>query len=208
MRKAKVLRKTKETEIALTLDLDGRGVSKVATGVGFLDHMFEIFAKHGLFDLTLKAKGDLHVDIHHTNEDIGICLGEAFKKSLGDKSGIRRVGECAFPLDEAITKAVLDLSGRPYLKVRENTAPSTDQAKERKVHPVSTKEKYFYSIDDALDLWRSFTIHAGVTMHLWIEGDDAHHIIETIFKSIARALSEATRRDPRVKGIPSTKGSL
>ena len=204
MRKATVTRKTKETEIVLALNLDGQGKSKVHTGIGFLDHMFEIFAKHGLFDLELKAKGDLHVDIHHTNEDIGICLGEAFKKALKDKSGIRRVGSCAFPLDEAITKAVVDLSGRPYLKVREGKGSVQD----RRVHPFSKKERYFYAIDDALDLWRSFTVNAGVTMHLWIEGEDAHHILETIFKSIARSLEEATRLDPRIKGIPSTKGTL
>ena len=204
MRKATVKRKTRETQIELTLNLDGRGRSKVSTGIGFLDHMFEIFAKHGLFDLELRAKGDLHVDIHHTNEDIGICLGEAFKKALKDKAGIRRVGSCTFPLDEAVTKAVVDLSGRPYLKVREEKALAQD----RRVHPFSKKEKYFYSVDDALDLWRSFTVNAGVTMHLWMEGGDAHHIIETIFKSIARALEQATRLDPRVKGIPSTKGTL
>ena len=204
MRQATVARKTKETNIALSINLDGQGTSKVSTGIGFLDHMFEIFAKHGLFDLELKAKGDLHVDIHHTNEDIGICLGEAFKKALKDISGIRRVGSCAFPLDEAVTKAVIDLSGRPYLKVREEKASSG----ERRVHPFSKKEKYFYAIDDALDLWRSFTVNAGVTMHLWIEGEDAHHIIETIFKSIARALEQATRLDPRLKGVPSTKGPL
>lgn len=204
MRKATVERKTRETAIGVTLNLDGAGKSKVKTGIGFLDHMLEIFAKHGLFDLELRAKGDLHVDIHHTNEDIGICLGEAFKKALGEKVGIRRAGSCTFPLDEAVTRAVIDLSGRPYLEVHDKAG-----SKGKRVHPVSKTEKYFYSVDDAVDLWRSFTLHCGATLHLWIEsGEDAHHIIETMFKSIARALDEATRRDPRVKGIPSTKGIL
>ena len=204
MRKAKIVRNTRETQITVSLTIEGQGRSKVKSGIGFLDHMLEIFAKHGLFDLELTAKGDLHVDIHHTNEDIGICLGEAFKKALGKKIGIRRVGECSFPLDEAVTRAVVDLSGRPYLGWR-----ASDQAVDRRVHPVSKKEKYFYSIDDAKDLWRAFSLHAGVTMHVWIEsGEDAHHIIETLFKSLARALDTATQMDSRVKGVPSTKGSL
>jgi len=205
MRKAKIVRNTRETQIALTLSVDGQGRSKIQSGVGFLDHMLEIFAKHGLFDLELKAKGDLHVDIHHTNEDVGICLGEAFKQALGKKSGVRRIGSCTFPLDEAVTRAVVDLSGRPYLEVHDPNGLS----KEKRVHPVSQSEKYFYSFDDAVDLWRAFTLHAGVTLHLWIEsGEDAHHIVETLFKSIARALDQATQMDPRVKGIPSTKGML
>jgi len=205
MRKAKIVRNTRETQITVSLDLDGQGRAKIKSGVGFLDHMLEIFAKHGLFDLEVIAKGDLHVDIHHTNEDIGICLGEAFKKALGKKAGIRRVGECSFPLDEAVTRAVIDLSGRPYLGVHD----ASGQAKDKRVHPVSKKEKYFYSFDDAVDLFRAFTLHAGVTLHVWIEsGEDAHHIIETLFKSIARALDAATQMDPRVKGVPSTKGIL
>ena len=205
MRKAKIVRNTRETQITVSLTIDGQGRSKIKTGVGFLDHMLEIFSKHGLFDLDLLAKGDLHVDIHHTNEDIGICLGEAFKKALGNKAGLRRVGECSFPLDEAVTRAVVDLSGRPYLGVHD----AKGRSKDKRVHPAAKKEKYFYSFDDAVDLFRAFTLHAGVTLHVWIEsGDDAHHIIETLFKSIARALDAATRLDSRVKGIPSTKGML
>ena len=205
MRKAKIVRKTRETRIELSLTVDGKGRSKVKTGIGFLDHMLEIFAKHGLFDLELSAKGDLHVDIHHTNEDIGICLGEAFKKALGDKSGVRRVGECTFPLDEAATRAVVDLSGRPYLGMHDAKGLSAN----KRVHPAAKSEKYFYSFDDAIDLFRAFTLHAGLTLHVWIEsGDDAHHIIETLFKSIARALDSATQIDSRVKGVPSTKGTL
>lgn len=208
-RKATITRNTRETRIKVSLNVDGKGTSDVKTGIGFLDHMLDIFAKHGLFDLTLRAKGDLHVDIHHTNEDIGICLGEAFKKALGKKTGLRRVGSCAFPLDEAVTRAVIDLSGRPYLKVYDHSESTRDAAIERRVHPVSTKEKYFYSIDDAEDLWRAFTLHAGATCHVWIEqGRDAHHIIETFFKAMARALDEATQIDRRVKGVPSTKGTL
>ncbi|MBI4436761.1 MAG: imidazoleglycerol-phosphate dehydratase HisB [Candidatus Omnitrophica bacterium] len=205
MRKAKIVRNTRETQITLTLSVDGQGRSKIQSGIGFLDHMLEIFSKHGLFDLELLAKGDLHVDIHHTNEDIGICLGEAFKKALGAKSGVRRIGSCAFPLDEAVTRVVIDLSGRPYLGVHDPNGLS----KEKRVHPLSQSEKYFYSFDDAVDLWRAFTLHAGVTLHIWIEsGEDAHHIIETLFKSIARALDQAAQIDPRVKGVPSTKGIL
>ena len=205
MRKAKVVRNTRETQIAVSLNVDGQGRSKIRSGVGFLDHMLEIFAKHGLFDLELLAKGDLHVDIHHTNEDIGICLGEAFKKALGKKSGIRRVGSFTFPLDEAVTRTVVDLSGRPYLGIHDPVG----RTKDKRVHPVSKREKYFYSFDDAVDLFRAFTLHAGATVHIWIEsGDDAHHIIETLFKSVARALDSATQIDPRVKGIPSTKGTL
>ena len=205
MRKAKIVRNTRETQITVSLAVDGQGRSKIKSGIGFLDHMLEIFAKHGLFDLELTAKGDLHVDIHHTNEDIGICLGEAFKKALGKKIGIRRVGSCAFPLDEAVTRAVIDLSGRPHLEVHD----ASGRSKDKRVHPVSKKEKYFYSFDDAVDLFRAFTLHAGATLHVWVEsGDDAHHIIETLFKSIARALDTATQKDPRVKGIPSTKGTL
>lgn len=205
MRKAKMTRNTRETQIAIQLNLDGEGRSEVKTGIGFLDHMLEIFAKHGLFDLTLRAKGDLHVDIHHTNEDIGICLGEAFKKALGKKIGIRRVGSSTFPLDEAVTRTVVDLSGRPYLEIHDPSALTRD----KRVHPVSKKEKYFYSFDDAVDLLRAFTLHAGATVHIWIEsGEDAHHIIETFFKSIARALDQATQVDPRVRGVPSTKGIL
>ena len=208
MRKAKIVRNTRETQITVSLAVDGQGRSKIKSGIGFLDHMLEIFAKHGLFDLELTAKGDLHVDIHHTNEDIGICLGEAFKKALGKKVGIRRVGECSFPLDEAVTRAVIDLSGRPHLEPHDNTKSSKDQAIDRRVHPVSSKERYFYSIDDAIDLWRAFTRSADATLHFWMEGEDAHHVIETLFKSIARALDAATQIDPRVKGIPSTKGTL
>jgi len=205
MRKANITRKTRETQIAVKLNIDGQGRSKIKTGVGFLDHMLEIFAKHGLFDLELAAKGDLHVDIHHTNEDIGICLGEAFKKALGKKTGIRRVGSCIFPLDEAVTRSVIDLSGRPYLEIHD----AQKRGREKRVHPVSKKEKYYYAFEDAVDLFRAFTLHAGATVHIWIEsGDDAHHIIETLFKSFARALDSATQRDVRVKGVPSTKGSL
>ena len=209
MRKSKIKTKKTETNIDLSLNLDGYGKYKIKTTIPFIDHMLSLFAKHGLFDLELQAKGDLHVDIHHTNEDIGICLGEAFKKALGKKEGIRRVGECSFPLDEAVTRAVIDLSGRPYLKVRDQSETAKETAKERRVHPVSRTEKYFYSIDDAVDLWRAFTQHAGITCHVWIEsGEDAHHIIETFFKAMARALDAASQRDSRVKGVPSTKGSL
>ncbi|MFH1857645.1 MAG: imidazoleglycerol-phosphate dehydratase HisB [Candidatus Omnitrophota bacterium] len=209
MRKAIIDRKTSETQISGFLEVDGKGDSTIETGIGFLNHMLEIFAKHGLFDLELRAKGDLRVDLHHTNEDIGICLGEAFKKALGEKAGIRRVGSCSFPLDEAVARAVVDLSGRPYLDFKDDSETKKEASLDRSVRPASKEETYAYSIDDAEDLWRAFALNAGATLHVWIEkGKDAHHIIETVFKSIARALDEATQIDPRVKGVPSTKGTL
>jgi imidazoleglycerol-phosphate dehydratase len=158
--------------------------------------MLTLLAKHGLMDLQLKARGDLEVDIHHTNEDIGISLGQAFTKALGDKKGIRRYGSTAVPMDEALVRVTLDISGRPSLYVN----------KEKKVR-LSRQPKYTF--DDAVDFLRSFCQHAGINMHLGIlAGEDTHHIIEGMFKALAKALDMAVAIDPRVRGVPSTKGKL
>ncbi|MFH1799501.1 MAG: imidazoleglycerol-phosphate dehydratase HisB [Candidatus Omnitrophota bacterium] len=195
-RKAAVKRKTSETEIQIEFTVDGQGSSKIDTRIPFLDHMLTLLAKHGLFDLKLKARGDLEVDIHHTNEDIGIVLGQALTKALGNKKGIYRYGSFAVPMDEALVRVTLDISGRPSFYV----------TKARGVH-LSRQPKY--SFDDAVDFLRSFCQHAGINMHIGVlAGEDTHHIIEGMFKGIAKTLDMATRLDPRVLGIPSTKGKL
>jgi len=197
-RTAKIERKTKETDISVKLNLDGKGKSKIKTGIGFLDHMLDLFAYHGLFDLNIVAKGDLNVDIHHTNEDIGISLGEAFKKALKSKKGITRFGQSFVPMDEALSRArvVLDISGRPSLYFK-NKVKGLRQVKE-------------YDISDAEELLKAFTLHSGINMHVdIIRGKDTHHALESVFKALGRALSEATRIEPRRgKKVPSTKGRL
>jgi len=198
-RTAIIKRATAETKITGKLNIDGTGKYEVKTGIGFLDHMLELFAKHGLFDLELKAKGDLRVDIHHTNEDVGIALGEAFKKALADKKGIKRFGAAAVPMDEALVEVNLDLSGRPYLKDLV-TYPSRALTSDIVEH---------YSFNDAKEFLRAFVNNAGVNLIFNIKaGEDLHHILEALFKALARALDEATQHDPRIKGIPSTKGKL
>lgn len=196
IRKALIKRKTSETDIQIELKIDGSGVSKVSTGLPFLDHMLHLLSKHGLFDMTVKAKGDLEVDIHHTNEDVGIALGQAFTKALGDKKGLRRYGFMSVPMDEVLAKTTLDFSGRPSLDIH--------QAKGVKFSRLEN-----YSFHDAMEFMRAFCQHAGITMHVEVlSGKDSHHIIEGVFKATAKALDFATQIDPRVKGIPSTKGSL
>jgi imidazoleglycerol-phosphate dehydratase len=193
-RKALVERKTRETDIRLALDLDGEGRSKIATGIGFLDHMLTSFATHGRFDLDVRCKGDLHVDAHHSVEDVGIALGQALFKALGDKKGIVRFGHAYCPLDEALSRCVIDLSGRPFL-VFDVTF------KAQRVGDLATElfEDFFWALAD----------HGRLNIHLdALRGRNAHHIAETLFKSSARALSMAVARDPRVKGVPSTKGTL
>jgi imidazoleglycerol-phosphate dehydratase len=188
-------RKTSETEIRLTLRIDGTGVSKITTGIAFFDHMLTLFAKHGLMDLELTAKGDLEVDFHHTVEDTGILLGQALAKALGDKAGIRRYGTAHVPMDEALVRTVLDLSGRPFLAYN---APADV--------PAIGAAFTFQLVEEFL---RAFSVHGGMNLHVDVlAGRDAHHMAEGIFKSLARALDEATRVDPRVQGIPSTKGVL
>ena len=196
-RTAEVQRKTKETDIHIRLNLNGKGVSSIDTGIGFLDHMLELFAKHGLFDLALVARGDLKVDIHHTNEDIGISLGEAFKKALGKKAGIKRFGTRFIPMDEALAKVrvVLDISGRPSLYLDSSLKIDTSTGQ--------------YALRDAREFLKGFVNSAGVNMHVDIlKGDEPHHILEAIFKAFGKAMDEATQIDLRVKGIPSTKGRL
>ena len=195
-RKALIKRKTAETDIQLGLVIDGSGISKISTGLPFLDHMLTLLSKHGLFDLQVRAQGDIEVDIHHTNEDVGIVLGQAFTQALGNKAGMRRYGFMAVPMDEVLARVTLDFSGRPSLDIHQG-----------KGIRFSRLENYSYH--DAMEFMRAFCQHAGINMHIeLISGKDSHHIIEGIFKAAAKALDLATQLDPRVKGIPSTKGSL
>jgi imidazoleglycerol-phosphate dehydratase len=193
-RQATIQRKTRETDIALTLDLDGSGRSRIATGIGFLDHMLTALAKHGGFDLDVTCKGDLHVDAHHSVEDVGIAFGDALIRALGDKKGIVRFGHAYVPLDEALSRCVIDISGRPFLVYEV-------AFKSRQVGDMPTElfEDFFWAVAD----------HGRINIHLdTLRGRNAHHIAETLFKSSARALSMAVARDPRVVGVPSTKGVL
>jgi imidazoleglycerol-phosphate dehydratase len=193
-RQGSVERKTRETDIRLRLDLDGEGKSRIATGIGFFDHMLTAFSTHGRFDVELRCKGDLHVDAHHSVEDVGIALGQALREALGDKKGIVRFGHAYVPLDEALSRCVIDLSGRPYLHY-----DVTFKARQIGEMPTELFEDFFWALAD----------HGRLNIHLEaIRGRNAHHIAETLFKSAARALSMAVARDPRVKGVPSTKGSL
>ncbi len=193
-RRAAVARKTRETDISLALDLDGEGRSRIATGVGFFDHMLTALATHGRFDLVLRCKGDLHVDAHHSVEDVGIALGQAVIQALGDKKGIVRFGHAYVPLDEALSRCVIDISGRPYLHY-----DAAFKARQIGTMPTELFEDFFWALAD----------HGRLSIHLEaLRGRNAHHIAETLFKATARALSMAVARDPRVKGIPSTKGTL
>ncbi len=195
-RKAEVRRTTQETDIRIKLNVDGSGHASVKTGMPFLDHMLTSLAKHGLLDLQIQAKGDLEVDIHHTNEDIGITLGQALTKALGDKKGIRRFGFFSVPMDESLLRVSLDISGRPSLHI----------IKQKGVR-FSRLENY--SFHDACEFFKALTFHAGINMAIEVvAGHDSHHIIEGIFKATAKAIDMATQRDTRVKGIPSTKGAL
>jgi len=192
---AEVRRDTAETKIRVRIDLDGAGTAKLATGIGFFDHMLDQLARHGLIDLEIEAQGDLHIDGHHTVEDVGITLGQAFAKAVGDKKGLRRYGHAYVPLDEALSRVVVDFSGRPGLHMR-----------------VPFKAGMIGALDTQLvyEFFQGFVNHAGVTLHIDnLFGDNAHHQCETVFKAFARALRMALERDPRMAGvIPSTKGSL
>ena len=195
-RTASVARNTQETQIRVSLAIDGGGKSRIQTGLPFLNHMLASLAKHGLFDLTVAAKGDLEVDIHHTNEDVGIVLGQAFSKALGKKVGIRRFGFFSIPMDEALVRSSLDFSGRPSFLVLKNKG-------------VKFSRLETYSFHDATEFLRAFAQHAGINLTIEIvSGEDSHHIIEAMFKATAKALDVATQRDIRIKGIPSTKGTL
>jgi imidazoleglycerol-phosphate dehydratase len=193
-RKGRVERKTKETDIKVELELDGSGKAEVETGMPFLNHMLDSFSRHGLFDLKLKAKGDIEVDYHHTVEDVGLALGQAFKESLGDKHGIRRFGEASCPLDETLAKVVVDLSGRPYLSYNVKIRPG-------RVGNFDT--------DLPHEFFAAFANQLGMNLHIdVVRGENPHHIIEACFKAFARAMDMATQLDTRIQGVLSTKGTL
>jgi len=197
-RKAEIRRKTKETDISIKLNIDGSGKSKINTKIGFLDHMLELFAFHGFFDLEIRAQGDLKVDIHHTNEDIGIALGEAFKKALAAKKGIRRFASAFIPMDETLVQVVVDISGRPELIVTSHQSPVTSQ-----------KRRTGYNLNDAKQFLKAFVNTSGVNLHIQIiYGEDIHHILEAVFKGLGRALDDATQVEARKRGVPSTKGKI
>ncbi len=205
-RKAKIVRKTKETNITVSLAIDGEGDADIKTGIGFLDHMLTLFAKHGFFDLTVAAKGDMDVDIHHTNEDIGITLGSAFKKALGDKKGIRRFGDSFVPMDGCLVRVVSDISNRPSLYIHYKTKRGIENLLANLAIGNSVK----YSFVNLEQFTQAFVMNAGINMHIEILAfdKDLHHLIEAIFKAMGRSLDEATQIDKRAKGIPSTKGRL
>jgi imidazoleglycerol-phosphate dehydratase len=195
MRAGLVKRETKETKIAVELDLDGAGKAEIATGIGFFDHMLESFAKHSLIDLKVQAKGDLHIDMHHTVEDVGICIGEAVKQALGDFAGIRRFGHAYIPMDETLSRAAIDLSNRPYLIWR-----------------VALPRPKLGDMDTELfkEWFHAFAMNSGACLHVEnIYGENTHHIVESCYKALARALRQAVEIDPRLKGaVASTKGVL
>jgi imidazoleglycerol-phosphate dehydratase len=189
-----VERKTKETQIVVAVELEGSGKAEIETGMPFFDHMLDSFTRHGLFDVKLQARGDLEVDYHHTVEDVGLALGEAFKKALGDKHGIRRFGEASCPLDETLAKVVIDLSGRPYLSYNVKIRPGRVGS---------------FDTDLPHEFYAAFTNQLGMNLHIdVIRGENPHHIIEACFKAFARAMDMATGFDERISGVLSTKGSL
>ena len=194
-RRAEISRETSETAITVALGLDGEGRADIATGIGFLDHMLTALARHGLFDLKVQAKGDLHIDFHHTTEDVGIVIGQCLRQALGDKRGIRRYGAAVIPMDEALAEAAVDISGRPYL-----------------AWSVSFAQPKIGEMDTELfeEFFRALAFNAGITLHVTQKaGTNAHHVAEACFKALARALREAVEPDPRAIGaIPSTKGVL
>ena len=194
MRKGEVIRETSETQISMNLELDGQGSSDISTGVGFLDHMLELFARHGLFDLEVQCKGDLKVDAHHTVEDVGICLGLAVKEALGSAKGIRRYGWVVLPMDEALATVALDLGGRPYLAV---SLPTLDG------------DIGGFAMELLPEFFQAFCNNAGANLHIRVDaGRNRHHMAEAIFKAFSKALDQAVTIDPRVQGVPSTKGKL
>jgi imidazoleglycerol-phosphate dehydratase len=194
-RTAEATRKTKETAVRVRVTLDGSGAASVRTGVGFFDHMLEALAKHSLIDLEVEATGDLHVDQHHTVEDVGIVLGQALAKALGDRRGIRRYGEATVPLDDALARVVVDVSGRPFLAFHAD--------------PPSWQKVGDYDVALTPEFFRALATHGGLTLHVdLLRGQNAHHAVEAVFKAAARALGAAVAVDPRVSDVPSTKGSL
>jgi len=193
-REGQVERTTKETNIKLSLRLTGEGSGKIGTGVPFLDHMLTLFARHGLFDLTVAAKGDIHVDFHHLVEDVGICLGEAFRRALGDMKGIRRYGHSVVPMIDALAAVTVDISARPHLVYNS---------------PLANEKVGTFDVELVEEFLRAFSQASGVCVHVNVAyGSNAHHTVEAVFKALGRAMSEAVRLDPRIKGVPSTKGVL
>lgn len=194
MRTAEIARKTSETDIFVSIDLDGTGERSISTGIGFFDHMLDHVARHGLFDLEIRAKGDLHVDHHHTVEDVGICLGEALGKALDAKVGIRRYGASSVPMDEALASVALDLSGRPYLVYS---------------NPLDDRSAGEFLLDLIPVFLQALADRAGITLHATVNrAQNPHHAAEAVFKALGMALRQAVELDPRVKGVPSTKGIL
>ncbi len=194
MRKGEVIRETSETQISMNLELDGQGTSDISTGVGFLDHMLELLARHGLFNLEVRCKGDLDVDGHHTVEDVGICLGLAVKEALGSAKGIKRYGWVVLPMDEALATVALDLGGRPYLAV---SMPTLDG------------DIGGFAMELLPEFFQAFCNNAGANLHIRVDsGRNRHHMAEAIFKAFSKALDQAVTVDPRVQGVPSTKGRL
>ncbi len=193
-RVAEIVRQTKETDIRLRLDLDGSGQSEIASGVGFLDHMLDLFARHSLMDLQLTCRGDLQVDAHHSTEDIGICLGQAIDRAIGDKAGIRRYGHIILPMDETLVTCAVDLGGRPYWAWNA---------------PMPAPRIGDFDSELVADFWQAVAFHGRMNLHVILHyGRNTHHIAEAIFKGLARTLRDAVERDPRSTGVPSTKGSL
>jgi imidazoleglycerol-phosphate dehydratase len=193
-RKASIERITKETQIRLSLDLDGKGKAKICTSVPFLDHMLDLFTRHGLFDMEVEAKGDIDIDFHHTVEDIGIVLGQAFKEALGDKRGIHRYGQATVPMDETLAAVAIDLSGRPYMVYNV------------RIPKVKIGE---FDVELVREFFQAFVNNCGANLHINVMyGENVHHILEACFKAAARALDQATQVDPRIEGVLSTKGKL
>ncbi|HPD56055.1 MAG TPA: imidazoleglycerol-phosphate dehydratase HisB [Smithellaceae bacterium] len=193
-RKAKIVRKTKETDIQVEIDLDKKAGSRISTSIPFFDHMLELFAKHGFFQLMVKGKGDTHIDDHHLVEDMGICLGQALGKALGKKTGISRYGSACVPMDECLCRVDLDISGRPYL-----------------IYNVKYARRKIGGFDPALikEFFKAFTDHSGITLHInLLYGNNSHHIIEAVFKAFARALRKAVNKNKNISGVLSTKGSI
>lgn len=194
MRRANVTRQTAETRIEVELDLDGTGRCEAATGVGFFDHMLDQLARHGMLDLSVTAEGDRHVDDHHTVEDTGIALGRALAEAMGDKRGVRRYGDCLLPMDDALVRAALDLSGRPWLAWEV---------------PMPAAKVGAFDTELAREFFQALATHGGITLHVdGLRGLNAHHVVEAAFKAVARALRVALEPDPRREGVPSTKGAL
>ncbi len=194
VRQASIKRKTRETDIAVSLQLDGSGSYQISTGIPFLNHMLELFAKHGFFNLSIAAKGDLDIDCHHTMEDLGLALGQAISDALGDKAGIRRYGSCILPMDETLALVALDLSGRPYL-----------------VYDLVPPAGYIKDMDTALfkEFFQALTVKAGMNLHIkMLASGEVHHVFEAVFKALAKSLDQAVSIDPRVQGVLSTKGTL